>query len=68
MSLYLVAGGLVFLILEGTALFFIGKRYGKNSARRDYAEAQAKDRAQDAAIAAKPSIDDPTSAMRRLSQ
>lgn len=68
MSFYLVAGGLVFLILEGAALFFIGKRYGGNNEKRAIAEAAARDMAKDAEIAAKPSVDEPAAAMRRLSR
>jgi len=62
--MWIAAAALVFLILEGIALFFIGKRYGQNKEKQKNAETQAADMAHDAEIAARPPVDAPFSGMR----
>ena len=58
----------IIILVVVAAIVWGAVEYGKMQERKKNAEKTSEDMAEDASIAAKPGIDDPASAMRKLSQ
>jgi len=58
----------IIILIVVAAIVWGAVEYGKVQERKKNAEKTSEDMVEDAEIAAKPGIDDPASAMRKLSQ